>query len=185
MKQIEVEGGEISLKNSHGDIVIIPKNKASWVKQKLSEGCHGCIDSLVESLPSMRDYAEDGGIYPPEYELMSKVLSQRNKNLNWVDRGLNPDNYGKIDNKDGSFSTHRLAYSTGDHGEAYVYPTIIQNDKGELEELTDEAARNYAFKTKSEFLNSHSGLNCSINQSFFFLLHFFNCFSLAIAFCIC
>lgn len=80
---------------------------------------------------------------------MSKVLSQRNKSLNWVERGLNPDKYGKIDNGDGTFSTHRLAYSTGDNGEAYVYPTIIQNDKGELEQLDDDAAWDYAMKTKT------------------------------------
>ena len=86
---------------------------------------------------------------PIEFEAMSKVLSQRNKHLNWVDRGLNPDKYPKIDNQDGTFSTHRLAYSTGDNGEAYVYPTIIQNDKGELEQLDDKAAWEYAKKTKT------------------------------------
>lgn len=86
---------------------------------------------------------------PLEYESMSKVLSQRNKHLNWVERGLNPDKYPKIDNGDGSFSTHRLAYSTGDNGEAYVYPTIIQNDKGELEQLDDNAAWEYAVKTNT------------------------------------
>lgn len=86
---------------------------------------------------------------PIEFEAMSKVLSQRNKHLNWVDRGLNPDKYPKIDNQDGTFSTHRLAYSTGDNGEAYVYPTIIQNDKGELEQLDDNAAWEYAKKTKT------------------------------------
>jgi len=82
MKQIEVEGGEISLKNSHGDIVIIPKNKANWVKQKLSEGCHGCIDGLVESLPSMKDYAGDGSIFP---------------SWNTVKSTLNPNNWGVDD----------------------------------------------------------------------------------------
>lgn len=95
--------------------------------------------------------AQDGLVISnnPEYEAMSKVLSQRNKSLNWVERGLNPDKYGKIDNGDGTFSTHRLAYSTGDNGEAYVYPTIIQNDKGELEQLDDDAAWDYAMKTKT------------------------------------
>lgn len=86
---------------------------------------------------------------PIEFEAISKVLSQRNKHLNWVDRGLNPDKYPKIDNQYGTFSTHRLAYSTGDNGEAYVYPTIIQNDKGELEQLDDNAAWEYAKKTKT------------------------------------
>ena len=63
-KNIEVEGGEIAIRNSHGDLAIIPKNKRNWVKQKLSEGCHGCIDSLVETLPVASQYAQDGSIYP-------------------------------------------------------------------------------------------------------------------------
>ena len=95
--------------------------------------------------------AQDGLVISnnPEYEAMSKVLSQRNKSLNWVERGLNPNNYPTIDNGDGTFSTHRLEYKTGDNGEAYVYPTIIQNDKGELEQLDDDAAWDYAMKTKT------------------------------------
>lgn len=103
-------------------------------------------DGLV--LPKVK--AEDGVVIPNlEYEVMSKVLSQRNKHLNWIKRGLNPDDYPKIYNEDGSFSTHKLAYSTNDNGEAYVYPTIIQNDKGELEQLSDDEAWEYAKKTKT------------------------------------
>ena len=74
--KVEVENLEVALKNSHGDVVIIPKNKASWVKQKLSEGCHVCIDSLVESLPSMKDYAEDGTIIPKEPIYQGGVLEE-------------------------------------------------------------------------------------------------------------
>lgn len=64
-KNIEVEGGEIAIRNSHGDLAIIPKDKRNWVKQKLSEGCHDCIDSLVETLPIASQYAQDGSVYPP------------------------------------------------------------------------------------------------------------------------
>ena len=64
-KNIEVEGREIAIRNSHGDLAIIPKNKVNWVKQKLSEGCHDCIDSLVETLPLASQYAHDGSVYPP------------------------------------------------------------------------------------------------------------------------
>jgi len=63
-KNIEVEGGEIAIRNSHGDLAIIPKDKRNWVKQKLSEGCHNCIDSLVETLPIASQYAQDGTVYP-------------------------------------------------------------------------------------------------------------------------
>ena len=63
-KNIEVEGGEIAIRNSHGDLAIIPKNKVNWVKQKLSEGCHNCIDSLVETLPVADEYAQNGTVIP-------------------------------------------------------------------------------------------------------------------------
>ena len=65
---IEAEHNELILENSHGDKVIIPANKRNWVKQKLSEGCHGCIDALVETLPIAADYAEDGTIVSELYK---------------------------------------------------------------------------------------------------------------------
>jgi len=62
--KVEAEHNELILENSHGDTVIIPANKRSWVKQKLSEGCHDCIDSLVETLPVASQYAQDGSWFP-------------------------------------------------------------------------------------------------------------------------
>ena len=62
---VEAEHNELILENSNGDKVIIPANKRNWVKQKLSEGCHNCIDSLVETLPVASQYAGDGSVYPP------------------------------------------------------------------------------------------------------------------------
>ena len=64
--EVNAEHNEIILENSHGDKVIIPANKRNWVKQKLSEGCHGCIDSLVETLPVVNNYAQDGTVFPNE-----------------------------------------------------------------------------------------------------------------------
>ena len=63
--KVEAENLELILENSHGDLAIIPKDKRNWVKQKLSEGCHDCIDSLVETLPIASQYAQDGSVYPP------------------------------------------------------------------------------------------------------------------------
>lgn len=80
---------------------------------------------------------------------MSKVLSQRNKHLNWVERGLNPDNYPNIDNKDGTFSTHKLSYVTGDEGEAYIYPTIIQQEDSTLKEYSQDESWEYVKKTNT------------------------------------
>jgi len=51
-KLLEVEGDEMAIFSSKGVMAIIPKNKVNWVKKKLNEGCHECIDALVESLPN-------------------------------------------------------------------------------------------------------------------------------------
>ena len=84
MKQnikVEAEHNELILENSHGDKVIIPANKRNWVKQKLSEGCHDCIDSLVETLPVASQYAQDGSVYPPN----TKVKVSHNNQIKEYD----------------------------------------------------------------------------------------------------
>ena len=87
--KIEVEDKELFLVNEAGDKVIIPVNKAKWVKQKLSEGCHGCIDKLVETLPVMKDYAQDGSLLPDWDKVWDKVKAT-----------LNPKNWGVPDYTD-------------------------------------------------------------------------------------
>lgn len=57
---IEAEGNELVLKNKAGDYVVIPKKHRAEVQQLMKKGCHGCIDDLVETLPLMEDYADDG-----------------------------------------------------------------------------------------------------------------------------
>ena len=69
---IEAENNELVLENSHGDIVIIPANKRNWVKNKIKEGCNDCIDSLVDTLPIMSDYAQDGTVFPNGKEVEVK-----------------------------------------------------------------------------------------------------------------
>lgn len=66
MKQninIEAEGSELILRNKAGDHVIIPKKYRTEVQDMIKEGCHGCIDALVDTLPVAEDYAEDGSLY--------------------------------------------------------------------------------------------------------------------------
>ena len=63
---IEVEGGEIAIENSNGDVAIIPKDKVAYVKKAIEDGCHGCVDSIVQGLPTMSGYAEDGTVIPNE-----------------------------------------------------------------------------------------------------------------------
>lgn len=67
MKQnlnIEAEGSELILKNKEGDYVIIPKKYRTEVQGMIKDNCHSCIDNLVETLPTMADYAEDGTLIP-------------------------------------------------------------------------------------------------------------------------
>ena len=64
-QQIEVQGGKLNLtRNSHGDVVIIPKRDLKSIQQMIDDGCNDCIDSFVNTLPSASDYAEDGSVYP-------------------------------------------------------------------------------------------------------------------------
>lgn len=88
MKQnlnIEAEGNELILKNKAGDYVIIPKKYRTEVQGMIKDGCHGCIDKLVETLPVMNDYAEDGSLFP---------------DWNKVKATLNPKNWGVPDYSD-------------------------------------------------------------------------------------
>jgi hypothetical protein len=130
-KNIEVEGGEIAIRNSHGDLAIIPKDKRNWVKQKLSEGCHNCIDSLVETLPIASQYAQDGSIYPP-----NKKVQVYNGDVKYNVKSLAP-RVGSRRNEDGTESTHLMTYSSGDN-KYYAYPTLFQNDKQEWQQLDDK-----------------------------------------------
>jgi len=62
MKQINVEGSEIALKNSNGDIVIVPKKDRSKVEQFIKTECWRCVDNYVSGLPKMSNYAKDGSV---------------------------------------------------------------------------------------------------------------------------
>jgi hypothetical protein len=79
--KVEAENNELILENSHGDKVIIPANKRDWVKQKLKDNCHGCIDNLVETLPVASQYAQDGSVYAPG----SKVKVNQNNQVKEYD----------------------------------------------------------------------------------------------------
>jgi hypothetical protein len=68
MKQVEVEGGELALKNSFGDIVIIPKKNRVEVEGMIKDKCWDCVDAFVDTLPVMEDYAEDGTIVSELYK---------------------------------------------------------------------------------------------------------------------
>ena len=61
-KKVEVEGGELAIQNSNGDIAIVPKKYAIEVQGMIDDGCNDCIDDFVSKLPKESDYAEDGTV---------------------------------------------------------------------------------------------------------------------------
>ena len=75
---IEAEGSELILKNKAGDYVIIPKKYRTEVQGMIKDNCHSCIDNLVETLPTMADYAEDGSLYS-EYLANDSLVKKSTK----------------------------------------------------------------------------------------------------------
>ena len=74
---VEVEGQELILRNANSDYVIIPKKYRTEVQDMIKDGCHGCIDNLVDTLPVMADYAEDGSLLP-DWDKIKATLNPKN-----------------------------------------------------------------------------------------------------------
>jgi len=64
---IEAEGGEIILQNDNGDTVIIPKASRTRVLKMIDDEDNEGIDTFVNTLPSMADYAEGGSLIPDSF----------------------------------------------------------------------------------------------------------------------
>ncbi len=111
---IEVEGKELAIRNSNGDIVIIPKDKANWVKDKIKNKCTHCIDEYVSTLPILSDYAQDGSLFP-NWNKLRQVLNPKNW---WV-----PD-YSDMESKADAYKEARK------NGELeYIYKGVRYNTK--------------------------------------------------------
>lgn len=90
MKQninIEAEGSELILRNKVGDYVIIPKKHRTDVLSMIDENQHECIDRLVETLPVMEDYADDGSLLP-DWDKVKATLNPKNWGVpDYTDKG--------------------------------------------------------------------------------------------------
>jgi hypothetical protein len=73
---VKAESNELVLKNAKGDHVIIPAKNRTWVQKKLQEGCHDCIDKLVESLPIASEYAAEGTLIPTGPPVTPPVMAK-------------------------------------------------------------------------------------------------------------
>lgn len=61
--KVEAQGGELVLRNTHGDVVIIPRNKRREALGYLAKGDHSAIDAIAMELPKASDYAMGGAVY--------------------------------------------------------------------------------------------------------------------------
>jgi len=84
-----------------------------------------------------------------DYDAIMDILNT-NSDKEFVKRIINPNSIDPLDNKDGSISTHSMAYAGVDDG-AIVYPTVV-NMGGKLVRLSDQEALDYAKKTKEAIM---------------------------------
>jgi hypothetical protein len=83
----------------------------------------------------------------PDLEKIVQILNA-NKNLNFVQRILNPGSYPTIDLGDGRYGTHLMSYANGEDG-AFAYPNITYDETtGQLTNREPSDAMGYAVKNK-------------------------------------
>lgn len=93
MKNIEVEGQEILIKNSYGDMAIVSKKDRTKVEEFIKNKCWNCIDNYVSGLPKMSNYAKDGTVVPdgdpPKWQVpqSTQQYTVTDKARNLQDRG--------------------------------------------------------------------------------------------------
>ena len=81
-------------------------------------------------------------------------LFQKNIDKDFVRRALYPEQSPKLDNGDGTVSSHSMAWATGEGGKAYVYPTVVRSGE-RLIRLGDNEAWQHAAST-GEFIEVDS-----------------------------
>src|SRR5262245_46720800 len=67
------------------------------------------------------------------YERAMRILLA-NQEKSFVQRVLKPQNYPVLSQDNGGYATHKMAWTTDDN-KHYVYPTVMLNDRGQLEDF--------------------------------------------------
>jgi hypothetical protein len=80
-----------------------------------------------------------------ESSKIARILSE-NSGKNFIQRVINRGSFPAIKNKDGTISTHRMAWADMPDGGYAVYPTIFQESDGKLKEYPGEEAYAEALK---------------------------------------
>ena len=138
-KEVEVEGGEIAIKNSHGDIAIIPKRLKSEIESLLKTKDYNAIDKLVSGLPKESDYAEDGSLLKNWGTMKTKsepIETEDNSNQDTKDWIV-----GNIDEHIASPINNFLSESTGGYlgtpNSKSVRTNKYDNTEGKMENYRD------------------------------------------------
>jgi hypothetical protein len=123
----------------------LPTNDKEWAQ--FAQAMKTAEPMRTENIAMMAQWGtpEDQWLRSYGAKLPSPTINPDTQ-LNFEQRVLNPSAYPKIQNDDGTFSTHRMAWGGGD-GQFMAYPTIIHDGKA-LQRLDDQAAYEYAVKNK-------------------------------------
>jgi hypothetical protein len=129
-KKVEVEKNELRVENDFGDVAVIPSKYRVEVQDAIKSNCNSCIDSIVESLPKMKNYAGDGTVFPffGRYKRFKNSLPDNLKNAPESDYAMRY--YWKHGNKpksfDESINREQPMFTMGDDG-FYHAPSLEPN----------------------------------------------------------
>lgn len=98
-------------------------------------------------------------------------ILMRNKEKNFVQRALNPHIFPRINNPDGSVSTHLMSAEVDEDGNWMVFPTITQGKDGKLTKRDLRDAQRYAIES-GEHISFGKDKDAAINFSKLYKGHF-------------
>jgi hypothetical protein len=98
-------------------------------------------DKVLNALSGTNPFLEKNPLYGDKLSAHAE--------LPWVNRILNPAGHGAIVGADGQKETHRLSAELDAQGNAWVFPTIVENPDGTLRRLPTYDALNFALKNNT------------------------------------
>jgi hypothetical protein len=121
----------------------LPENDQQWAQ--FAQALRHPI--RTENISAMAQWGseQDNALRSFGAKIVSPTIDP-NTALNFEQRVLKPNSYPRIDNGDGSYSTHRMAWGEAD-GKYLAYPTIVQ-EGNQLKQLNDQEAFQHAVRNK-------------------------------------
>ena len=136
---VEVQGGEIAIRNEHGDIAIVPREGVKKVELLVATGKHYLIDKYLNTLPKLSSYASDGTVIPKDKMINITAPDGTVKQV-----AQSSDEYKTLYNS-GKLMNYDKATDT------YIAPTLKEA------EVTAPKDPNYKPYTRQQFLKDKAG----------------------------